>query len=529
MQLSLGCCCDPDLPPWGCVPVCSESGGYDENTIILSMTAPTWSYSSESKAFTYNSGDADVHFFVPDISAVGGGDKMLRKRRSGDGFGNGMLTGGSLCQWLWNDVTAIPSLWLWPNFLNCNSPFFPPPYTEAEIAEGTPYTPENATNASWPWDRVFVANPDALCSTCYCSGCGSMSANPRGHYRCGNMRVFTAACLYIYQGGAPSGGFPTVGTGHYYWVLKYTASTCVSSTYNRTLAASGISETHLATSNAGTLGIDTLFPPDFGGELVGGNLFDATPQALVTVMYAKEVDCSSDFDGTPVTIPFWEIIGPSNDLTLTLDTYPSSLTIEFQARPTGVDDYTSESGSWESPVTGDVEVECWGPGGGGGAGGAGSGSNGGSGGGGGGYCKKTISVTAGQLVPYSIGAVGVGGIDAGTGQGGAGTATTAAGTLTANGGAGGDYGDNDPTVAAAGGTATGGDINTSGSSSSAVTIGNDGGAGGAGANGGAGGAGGIESGAAAAAGTSPGGGGGGGARSGEPGAAGATGRVRFTY
>lgn len=514
------------------MPVCSQSGGFDENTIILNMTAPTWSYFSESKAFTYNSGDAEVHFFVPDISAVGGGNKYLRKRRVADGFGNGMLTGSSLCQWLWNDVTAIPSLWLWPNFLNCNSPFFPPPYTEAEIAEGTPYTPENATNASWPWDRVFVANPDALCSTCYCAGCGSMAVNPRGHYRCGNMRTWTSACLYIYEGGTPSGGFPTVGTGRYYWVLKYTAATCVSSVYNRTLAGSGISEVHLATSNAGTFGIDTTIPPDFGGEAVGGNSFDTRAQALVTITYAKEIDCSSDFDGTPVTLPFWEIVDPSNELTLTLDTYPSDVTIEFQVRPTGIDEYNSGSGIWESPVTGDIEIEEWGGGGGGGSGGAGGGDNGASGGGGGAYCKKTVSVTAGQLIPWAVGAGGAGGVDAGapTGSTGGTTTVTVGGvTYSAGGGAGGLDGEQDNTAATAGGTASNGDTNTSGGTST-PPVGDDGGAGGAGAGGGgAGGAGGVQSVSAAQAGTAPGGGGGGGAQTAQSGAAGAYGRVRFTY
>lgn len=488
------------------------------------MTAPTWSYYSESKSFAYVGGTGEVHFYVPDISAVGGSDKMLRKRRATDIFGYGMLSGSSLCQWLWNDVVAIPSLWLWPNFINCGIG----PAVDAEIDEGTPYTPENATNPSWPWDRVFVTNPDSRCGDCYCAGCSSGDA--RAHYRCGNMRTRTSACLYIQEGGAPSGGFPTVGSGYFYWVFKFAASTAVQSMYNRTFIPDVQSEVHEASSYAGTFGIDKVISINLGGEVVGNNAFDEAVPSIVTVMYAKEIDCETDFNGSPVTIPFWEIISPSSTITLVLDTYPSSVEIEFQAKLTGVDTYNSGSGNWESPITGDVDIELNGGGAGGGAGGSGSGSNGGSGGGGGGYCKKTISVTAGQLIPYSVGSGGAGGLDSGTGLGGAGTASTANGTLTANGGDGGDYGDNDPTVSAAGGTATGGDTNTSGGASAAVSSGNHGSAGGSSPNGGTGGAGGIDgSTEVGSAGGAPGAGGGGGAKTEENGGAGAAGRVRFTY
>lgn len=195
------------------------------------------------------------------------------------------------------------------------------------------------------------------------------------------------------------------------------------------------------------------------------------------------------------------------------------------------DTYNSGSGNWISPIAGQVLMRSWGGGGGGGAGGGGSGSNGGSGGGGGGYCEKLLTVTLSQSIAYSIGSGGAGGIDGVTDVGSAGgTTTVAGGTYTANGGSGGDYGDNDPTVSAAGGTASGGDTNADGAASAAVTSGDDGSAGGAAsAGGGAGGAGGVESTSSAGSGASPGGGGGGGAKSAEPGGAGAAGRVTFTY
>ena len=193
--------------------------------------------------------------------------------------------------------------------------------------------------------------------------------------------------------------------------------------------------------------------------------------------------------------------------------------------------YNSGSGNWTVPydVT-SVQIEVWGGGGGGGRGGTGSGSNGASGGGGGGYCKKNaLTVTPGDLIAYVVGAGGVtdpGGGDLAT----AGAQSSVASTYFANGGGAGDYGDDDPSVAASGGTASGGDVNTTGDASLAVSAGNTGSAGGAGASGGAGGAGGIDgSTEVGSPGVAPGGGGGGGAKTEEAGGAGASGRVIFSY
>lgn len=208
------------------------------------------------------------------------------------------------------------------------------------------------------------------------------------------------------------------------------------------------------------------------------------------------------------------------------------------------DTYDSGSGTWISPITGNVTIEGWGGGGGGGFGGDGAGSNGASGGGGGGYFSKTIAVTIGQSISYVVGVGGAGALSDVVQVGGPGGDSSAnSGAYVANGGDGGDYGNNDPSVAAAGGTASGGDTNTTGGSSPAVTVGNDGGVGGdaAGTGGGVGGNGeligpplvAVQDGAA------PGGGGGGGGGFGTGGAPpppppdgfggnGANGRIKFT-
>lgn len=142
----------------------------------------------------------------------------------------------------------------------------------------------------------------------------------------------------------------------------------------------------------------------------------------------------------------------------------------------------------------------------------------GGGGGGGGYSQKTIAVTPGDTLAYSVGGQVFG---VSTGDGPAGNASTVSGTvsggsvgMTANGGAGGKQAG----TGGAGGTASGGDTNTSGSAGTAS--GGPGGAGG-GSGGGAGGT------AGGGNGSIPGGGGGGsyGGTSGN----GARGQVSFTY
>ncbi|RTK96716.1 MAG: hypothetical protein EKK64_03145, partial [Neisseriaceae bacterium] len=195
---------------------------------------------------------------------------------------------------------------------------------------------------------------------------------------------------------------------------------------------------------------------------------------------------------------------------------------------TVTDTYNSGSGNWTVPagIT-SVQIELWGGGGGGGSGGAGSGANGASGGGGGAYCKKTLTVTPGQTISYTVGSGGTKGTNEGNGGNG-GSSTANSGAYTAGGGYGGLGGEDDNTIATLGGTATGGDINTTGGSSTPVASGNNGGKGGDSPNGGTGGIGGVG-GLVGANGNAPGGGGGGGSKTDSDGGTGASGRVSFSY
>lgn len=162
-----------------------------------------------------------------------------------------------------------------------------------------------------------------------------------------------------------------------------------------------------------------------------------------------------------------------------------------------------------------INIKIWGAG----ASGA-RGTVGATGGGAGAYCEKSnISVTPGQNVPYSIGLRGSAPTSGVASLGNTGGSTTIL-TLTAGGGERGKYFGYEGygVHTAAGGVASGGDVNTAGGSSSAWF--NQNATGGASPSGGAGGATGSD-------GSAPGGGGGG--NSGSTPGNGANGRLEITW
>lgn len=193
------------------------------------------------------------------------------------------------------------------------------------------------------------------------------------------------------------------------------------------------------------------------------------------------------------------------------------------------DVYTSGSGNWIAPHNGEVVIEGWGGGAGSGGGNSAGGGTAGSGGGGGGYFLKTLTVTAGQSIAYSVGAGGTGGSYGNPGSNGTagGTTTVDGGTYTANGGA---AGQTASTGTPAGGTASGGDINTTGGSGGGA-VSTTGGTGGSSPNGGASIAGTLPNAGSAASGNAPGGGapGGAGGVNGTAGGVGANGSASFDF
>lgn len=240
---------------------------------------------------------------------------------------------------------------------------------------------------------------------------------------------------------------------------------------------------------------------------------------------------SSDWDGANYSIYNYRRGNVGGSPTPSIEA-PASIFVTRVPLAGGISSTTYNSGSGNFTVPAGVTVvviEGWGGGGGGAAAEAGGGNRAGSGGSGGGYFRKTLMVTPGDLIAYSVGAGGTGGTKDNDDATAGGATTVAGGTYTANGGGKGGFGGG--IASAAGGSASGGDINTTGTTGQTNPANTQGGNGGAGANGGAGGTGSPNTPVSAGAGTAPGGGGGGGSddNPGAAGGAGASGRVKFSY
>ena len=294
------------------------------------MVAPTYAYTTASDTFAILSGTAVVNVYNPDVTSIGG-TKTLRRRPNSSAFGYGAGGGSADCQWLWNDVLAVQSKWFDPteNY-TCDGGIIPLP---GIIEDRTPYEPINAVDSLSPWDRVLVPNPDYACNTCYCAGCGGTpDSNPRQYYRCGNFPYFSSGVLYIAEGGAPAASAPifggsSTGGGYWYWVFDFKAFSGISWSFNRT-ATSTLSEAHNAMSSAGVPPQDnTNNKPNFGGRVVGGRALDANQELSICIRYVKQINCATDFEGSPVTLTFDRIVNSGNPDLFTMSTYPSSLTV----------------------------------------------------------------------------------------------------------------------------------------------------------------------------------------------------------
>ena len=285
------------------------------------MTAPTWGYSTASDSFRLTTGDAVCNTYNPDIGAIGP-SKTLRRRPNAFAHGYGQKSGSSDCQWLWNDPLAVQSLWLYPNFFNCGSG----PAVTAFVRDSTPYVPVNAIDATSPWDRVLIPNPDYECGTCYCAPATCTTARQR--YRCGNFQYYSSAVLYILEAGPPNAtapiiSYPTGSGGHWYWVVDFQALNAVSWSFN-----SDNRLTREAMSSAGVWGVDlTNTTPNFGGRNIGGIAYDGFSETNLRLQYAKEIDCNEDFEGDPITLTLDRYFQQFDDRTYVLDTYPSTVTI----------------------------------------------------------------------------------------------------------------------------------------------------------------------------------------------------------
>ena len=309
------------LPPFPCIEGCAKSGNFQYNTILLNMVSPTYTYTTASDTFTHIEGTAVANVYNPDVTAIGA-SKTLKRRPNSSAFGYGQKVGSSDCQWLWNNPLAVSDVLLSPNFCGCFGESTPG-CVSAFVTTPAAYIPVNAIDSTSPWDRVIPPNSDYRCGTCYCTGCGSILANPRGHYVCKDLIYYSSGVLYIAESGVTYGAAPY--SGYWYWVFDFKATGAFSWSYNRIQHPNYPYEGYQEIHNAG------LVQQNFSGRVVGGCALDGGHPTAVTLRYAKRINCDTDFEGTPVTIPFHQYLDQVGIYTYTMATYPSSVSIELTA------------------------------------------------------------------------------------------------------------------------------------------------------------------------------------------------------
>ena len=225
--------------------------------------------------------------YASDASNIASGIQ-LRKRTSTSQTGYGYSVGTSLCQWLWNDVIAVQSLYHWRTTGGT-----PSTYYEGQTIELAQYTPLNATDSTSPWNRVTTLITDTTCGTCVWSGC----TNLEDKWRCITGLYSNYSRLELVE----------VSAGVYWWLLT------VQSYSERSVSG--------AFTLNGAHPIGSGYSGAKGGTC--GNYSGTGALPVAQRRYNKVVDCSSDFDGEPIVLSFLD--SPSGSVGYT--SYPTTASL----------------------------------------------------------------------------------------------------------------------------------------------------------------------------------------------------------
>lgn len=214
------------------------------------------------------------------------------------------------CQWLWNDVTAIPAV-----YHTVASKNFPAVQVNSEFELGTLYEPVNATDSSDPWNRVLTAISDSRCGTYVLSGSSVV-------WTCRTEPIFTAVRVWI----------ETIGTVD---PIKYWRADVFVTFVNTALTNRDwwdISQADAADTAGfyGALPAASIIPYsciDF--KPAGGGVF-SMPAGGGFAIYRKEIDCANDFLGDPIELTHEPTAySPRRDTFLGI-TCPSIMTINLR-------------------------------------------------------------------------------------------------------------------------------------------------------------------------------------------------------
>jgi hypothetical protein len=309
-------------------------------------------------------------FIPPDIPS----SVQLRRRgltpavpgpiRLEQGIGQSGTNG--LCQWLWNDILAYHWVYHGGAYdVNDGGVFVPDfdwkhTWIDGVMENTLIYTPENSYDPSSPWERIGIGLSDSRIGTCFITPQSSGFCPVDRRWLGLTSSVYSSACLSTETGYTPYSrtnspsclpAYPVLFKPNFsgidsqqFWVLR------IQYAFNRSEIKSGV-----AVYEAGATGypahsrrfhnpyppvIQGIHPIEFGGwDNYTGNdetLYPNQPLSSgfaagqAACVYAKKINCDTDFNGDPVTLQFshheYEC-GPAWQVQL--DSVPPTVEISF--------------------------------------------------------------------------------------------------------------------------------------------------------------------------------------------------------
>jgi len=247
------------------------------------------------------------------------------------GYGYDSTSG--VCQWLWNDVRGYKIVWHSGNYdINDGGIFVPDADYKHTWVPGVheiieEYTPVNAIDSTSPWNRVESDPSDSRIGTCFITppAMGGCTTNYKwnSHY----SRVYSSLCLTIKRGHppysqtvSPSCSDPydvlfkentnTETPGQMFWVLtSFHDVTRYVQYYGSTFLDGGLAPDYTRYYDVVKPAVTTQIR---AGSIGGWNnarpsgSYGPTqtgfPSAASGYVWAKTIDCETDFNGDPIVL-----------------------------------------------------------------------------------------------------------------------------------------------------------------------------------------------------------------------------------
>ena len=286
---------------FGCPGILSSA---DFSWIDVELDALSWGLAegatSCSETYTIMPGVTSTNEYRTrslDVARFGGVHSLERRPA-------GLLTGGIqgaafACEWRWEILRAVPSVW--HNLSGAG--------TAAALDELTEYDVVNSTNPASQWNKSFAAITDSRCATCIDgSPCGT---GPTDRWQCQNNSYKIEINLAVKPGPLTGTEWSVVpsGSGRPWWVGLLHCTLMRSGIQNVVGGAFTNGTVHIANWLGGHDTTDTSTGPTtcppFRYDFMNPS-DDFMRLGGTFAIFAKPVDCASDFFARPLILPLTE-------------------------------------------------------------------------------------------------------------------------------------------------------------------------------------------------------------------------------